>query len=189
MCGNNLTDIELSKKLSYILRHNPSHIDLYVDNEGWANCYELIEKLNNDDVVISMARLKEIVQTNSKQRFVLSNDFSKIRANQGHSINIDLKLMPSTPPDILFHGTSISNIESIKKTGIQKQNRQFVHLSENEANAITVGSRHGKPIVLKINAKDMHKDEYAFVLSVNNIWMTESIPTNYILNLSDSFHK
>ncbi|UZO80658.1 RNA 2'-phosphotransferase [Aquimarina sp. ERC-38] len=171
--------IKGSKLISLILRHQPEKIGLTLDNEGWANVEELIRKLNKKKFNIDPDDLKNIVENNDKKRFTFSDDFTKIRANQGHSINIDLKLEPIIPPEILFHGTAEKNITSIFKKGLLKQNRNYVHLSTDIDTAKKVGMRYGKPIVLKISALKMHQENYKFYLSKNNVWLTDFVPNKF----------
>lgn len=129
---------------------------------------------------IDIEVLKDIVKSSDKQRFKFNDDFSKIRANQGHSINVDLKLKLKLPPEILFHGTATKNIDSIKQNGLLKQNRHHVHLSSDTETAKKVGMRYGKPIILKIEAGSMHADGIKFYLSENGVWLTEKVDTKYI---------
>jgi putative RNA 2'-phosphotransferase len=124
--------------------------------------------------------IKTIVETNDKQRFIISDDGKKIRANQGHSIQIDLELENKIPPDILYHGTASRFIDSIMKDGLKSMRRQYVHLSINEETAIKVGKRHGTPVVLYIDTKKMHEEGYKFYLSENKIWLVEKVPRKYI---------
>jgi putative RNA 2'-phosphotransferase len=129
--------------------------------------------LNND-------LIKIIVETNDKQRFIISDDRKKIRANQGHSITVDLELENKIPPDILYHGTAIRFLDPIMNEGLKPMTRQYVHLSVTEKIALTVGKRHGKPIVLYINAKNMYEEGYKFYLSENKVWLVNKVPVKYI---------
>lgn len=169
-----------SKFLSLILRHQPEKINLTLDQNGWADIEELIEKSTKHKVYFTMEILKEVVETNNKKRFTFNEDLTKIRANQGHSINIDINLDPIEPPAELYHGTSIKNIDSIRATGIDKRSRQHVHLSHEISTAKNVGSRHGKPIILTIDSKQMHSDGCLFYLSKNGVWLTDYIDPKYI---------
>jgi putative RNA 2'-phosphotransferase len=169
-----------SKFLSLVLRHKPEEIGLVLDNEGWASVDELIVKSNQNNLNISFDDLEEIVRLNDKKRFVFSDDFSKIRANQGHSIDIDLKLKPVTPPVILYHGTAEKNIASILEKGILKQDRNYVHLSADIETANKVGMRYGKPVIIKILALEMSKNGSLFYLSDNNVWLTDFVPNRFI---------
>ncbi len=169
---------EISRFLSLVLRHKPEKIDLVLDGNGWASVTELLSKLKP---TITMEILKEIVESNDKKRFAFNEDKSKIRASQGHSIKIDLALESVEPPEVLYHGTAKRFLDSIKKSGLQKQSRTHVHLSGNHDTAINVGKRHGKPIVLKIDTKKMSIDGHKFYISENEVWLTDNVPVEYIL--------
>jgi len=173
-------EVSLSKFLSLLLRHNPGAIGLELDYNGWANVDELISKSTTKGKHLGLDELKYIVKNCEKQRYTFNEDYTKIRANQGHSINIDLELKPQKPPEILFHGTADRNIKSILKNGIQKRNRQHVHLSVDIETATKVGIRHGKEVILKINSGKMHTEGFPFYLSKNNVWLTDFIDPKYI---------
>ncbi|MGJ8664814.1 MAG: RNA 2'-phosphotransferase [Patiriisocius sp.] len=168
---------KISKFLSLILRHKPQEIGLILDNDGWANVEELLQKAN-----IGFENLKEVVDTNDKKRFVFSDDFNKIRASQGHSIDVDLKLNPVIPPKILFHGTAEKNIASIFEKGLVKQQRNHVHLSVDINTAKKVGNRYGQPVILKINALKMTQEGHLFYISENGVWLTDFVPSNFIIS-------
>lgn len=169
-----------SKFLSYVLRHHPELINLNLDENGWANVDELIAKSTNDSQGFTFEELNEIVETNDKKRFIFNEDKTRIRANQGHSIDINLALIPQHPPEFLYHGTAQSNIESILENGIEKRNRQHVHLSQDKETASKVGMRHGKPVILTINTQKMFEDGLEFYLSENNVWLTDFVDIKYI---------
>ncbi len=169
-----------SKFLSLVLRHKPETIDLNMDVNGWAEVEELLLKLEQSDVKLSLESLQAIVANNDKKRFAFSSDLKKIRASQGHSLNIDLNLKKSTPPAILFHGTAEKNIGSIKEKGLLKGERQHVHLSTDIETARKVGSRHGKPVVLKVSSEEMHISEIVFYKSKNGVWLTNRVQPRYI---------
>lgn len=177
---NELQKKKTSKFLSYVLRHHPELIDLNLDENGWANVDELITKSTNDSQGFSFEELDEIVQTNDKKRFIFNEDKTRIRANQGHSIGIDLALKPQQPPEFLYHGTVQSNIESILEKGIEKRNRQHVHLSQDIETATKVGMRHGKPIILSIKTREMYENGIEFYLSDNEVWLTDFVDAKYI---------
>jgi putative RNA 2'-phosphotransferase len=170
----------ISKLLSLVLRHEPEHIGLTLDQEGWANVPELIEKINQQGVQLDFATLQIIVDTNDKKRFAFNDDKSRIRANQGHSIEVDLNLPAQTPPTVLYHGTAEKNIAAIRQHGIQKVERHHVHLSALKETALQVGQRHGKPALLVIQALTMHEKGYAFYLSNNGVWLTDQVPPEFI---------
>ena len=165
--------IKRGKKLSYLLRHDKSYP---FDEHGWREVSDLVA--NNS---FSMEELREIVATNNKQRYEFSEDMTRIRARQGHSIQVDVELAEAIPPDLLYHGTAKSFVESIMKQGIQKGKRLYVHLSTTIESAKKVGVRHGEPAVLAINAKQMHEDGIKFFLSRNDIWLTEFVDVKYII--------
>jgi putative RNA 2'-phosphotransferase len=170
----------ISKLLSLVLRHQPEDIGLTLDEQGWAKVPELIAKVNQKGLHLDFATLQIIVDTNDKKRFAFNEDKSLIRANQGHSIEIDLQLTQQVPPAILFHGTAEKNISLIKQHGLQKMNRHHVHLTANEETAFKVGQRHGKPIILSIQAMTMHEQEYIFYVSGNGVWLTDRVPIDFI---------
>ncbi|MCD0454448.1 RNA 2'-phosphotransferase [Chryseobacterium sp. LC2016-27] len=171
----------ISKFLSYVLRHHPELINLNLDENGWANVEELITRSKRDPHEgISFEELDEIVETNDKKRFIFNEDKTRIRANQGYSIDIDLALIPQKPPEFLYHGTAQSNIDSIFEKGIEKRNRKHVHLSQDIETATKVGMRHGKPIILTINTEKMFNDGIEFYLSENNVWLTDFVDIQYI---------
>jgi putative RNA 2'-phosphotransferase len=173
-------DIKLiSKFLSLILRHKPEEINLQLDENGWVSVKELIEKANAKGIVLDKAMLEVIVETNDKKRFAFNTDKTMIRASQGHSIDVELKLDPVQPPGILYHGTATRFLESIMSGGLQKQSRQHVHLSATVETAKAVGSRHGKPAILAIDAKAMHIESFKFYLSANNVWLTDEVPVKF----------
>ena len=169
-----------SKFLSLILRHNPQLIQLELDKNGWANVEELLKK-SKRKIHLNKNELDIVVATNNKKRFSYNEDETKIRANQGHSIkNLDLELKIVEPPQFLYHGTVAKFMQSIKEKGLQKMNRQHVHLSKDRATAVNVGSRRGKPVILSIRALEMHQKGFIFYLSENGVWLTDKIPTEYI---------
>jgi putative RNA 2'-phosphotransferase len=170
----------ISKFLSLILRHSPQTIQLQLDENGWVNTDELISKCAKHKHVFTFKELEEVVATNDKQRFIFNEDKTKIRANQGHSIAIDLVLQPQTPPDYLYHGTVSKFLNDIKKDGLLKMSRQYVHLSSDKETAIKVGSRRGVPVILIVQSAKMHQEGYSFFLSENGVWLTDHVPSNYI---------
>jgi putative RNA 2'-phosphotransferase len=148
-----------------------------LDEYGWVEVQKLLDGLGND---ITLDDIEYIVANNNKKRFEFSPDHNKIRACQGHSININLNLSPTIPPDILYDGTSIDTVKYIKDGGICRMNRDFVHLSPDVETAINVGKRHGKPTVLSIDSKIMQSDGADFYLSNNGVWLTKFVPKEYI---------
>lgn len=169
---------QISKFLSLILRHKPELIGLELDVNGWASVPDLLQRLSTP---LTFEELKEIVDTNDKQRFAFNEDQTMIRASQGHSISrLDLDLSPQQPPENLYHGTVAQYIQAIQEEGLQKMSRQYVHLSHEWETAIKVGSRRGKAIVLHIRAGEMHREGYAFYLSENGVWLTDTVPPGFI---------
>ncbi len=171
--------IKTSKFLSLVLRHRPEVIGLELDDAGWARTPDLIRLAREHGRELSEGLIREVVGTNDKRRFSLSDDGSRIRANQGHSLRIDLGLKPLAPPDILFHGTARRLLPSIERQGLLKGQRHHVHLSTEKATAHKVGSRHGQPVVLRVEAGRMHADGHAFFVSENGVWLTDRVPVGY----------
>lgn len=165
-----------SKFLSLVLRHKPEEIGLVLDSDGWANVEDLIQKMS-----IGFDDLKNVVDTNDKKRFAFSDDFAKIRASQGHSIQVDLKLKSTTPPKLLFHGTTEKNITSILEKGLLKQDRNYVHLSADVDTAKKVGMRYGKPVAIQIEALKMYNEGHSFYLSKNDVWLTDFVPKKFLI--------
>jgi len=174
-----ISNIKISKFLSYVLRHNPDSINLTLDENGWAAVDELLECAARNGRKFSRSSLEEVVETNDKKRFILSEDGLLIRANQGHSIQIDLKLEPLKPPEKLYHGTATRFLESILQNGLQPQNRHHVHLSTDRETAMKVGQRHGKPVILAVDALQMDQDGHEFYCSANGVWLTDAVLPRY----------
>lgn len=169
---------DISKYLSYLLRHEPQAIGLALDAQGWASVEQLVSKTTQYE--LTQALIETVVETNDKQRFVFNSDRTKIRANQGHSISIDLALEPIDPPNTLFHGTAERFIDAIKTEGLKKMQRHHVHLSESEWVAKSVGSRYGKPVLLTVDTKQMAADGYRFYKTANSVWLVDVVPPGYI---------
>lgn len=170
----------ISKFLSLVLRHEPSAAGLTLDVEGWVEVDELIAGASRRGFRFTRAELDEVVETNDKQRFALSLDGKQIRANQGHSVTVDLGLTPETPPSKLYHGTVERFVSSIMADGLEKRTRQHVHLSVDLDTATRVGSRRGRPIILEIAAAEMHQAGFSFFRSQNGVWLTDKVPPQYI---------
>ena len=171
---------KISKFLSLVLRHKPEVIGINLDENGWVKVDELISKMNDYGKKIDKKTLAMVVANNDKKRFSFNSNKTKIRASQGHSINIDLAYQASKPPEILYHGTGQKSVSSIMATGINKRNRQHVHLSSDTITATKVGQRHGKVTILEIAAQEMFADGYEFYLSDNKVWLSDFVPTKYI---------
>ena len=172
--------IKTSKFLSLVLRHKPEVIGIDLDNQGWVEVDELIEKINAHGHSINFELLKEVVRTNNKKRFAFNDNQTKIRASQGHSVEIELGYSPSTPPVVLYHGTATRFLDSIMKSGLNKGNRHHVHLTDSLDTASNVGQRHGKLVMLEIDAKSMFEKGYHFYVSENGVWLTENVPTEFL---------
>lgn len=170
----------ISKLLSLVLRHEPQHIGLTLDENGWANVETLIQKVNNKGVALDFETLQTVVDTNDKKRFAFNDNKTLIRASQGHSIEVELNLKEKKPPEFLYHGTVEKFLEAIKKQGLKKMSRQHVHLSKDRETAIKVGSRRGLPVILIIQANEMNKEGYIFYLSDNDVWLIDEVPVKYI---------
>ena len=173
---------KLSIFLSLLLRHKPETIGLHIEKYGaWADINELIEKINrNSQYKIDREVLEEIVREDEKQRYKISDDGKKIRASQGHSIDVIIDMEMKEPPELLFHGTADTNVRSILEKGIMHGKRLYVHLSKDTQTALKVGARHGKPVIFNVRAGDMYKDGHVFYLSENGIWLTKFVPKEYI---------
>ncbi len=169
-----------SKFLSYVLRHKPETIGLSLDTEGWAVIDQLIRLANGHGTKLTRELLLEVVATSDKKRFALSPDGSRIRANQGHSIQTNLNLQPRIPPQTLFHGTATRFEESIRARGLVAGTRQYVHLSIDKTTALQVGKRYGKPLLLEVEVLAMTRNGHEFFKSENGIWLTRTVPTAYL---------
>lgn len=169
----------LSKYISLILRHHPEVADVTLDSHGWAKVTDLIAGISRTRD-ISMARLEEIVATDKKGRYSFSEDKEYIRANQGHSINVDVELEELEPPEILYHGTCEKFMKSIEAEGLNSGTRLYVHLSLDYDTAVKVGRRHGKPVVYVVKSGEMFREGYKFFRSVNGVWLTKEVPVKYL---------
>lgn len=172
-----LTDV--SRFMSLILRHKPETIGISIDEHGWANVDELIEGIAKTRE-FNMDILEEVVKTDNKQRYSFNEDKTLIRANQGHSIPVDVELDEVEPPAELWHGTGEKYVESIDKMGLIPKSRLYVHLSKDSDTATNVGRRHGKPVLYTVKTGDMFKDGYKFFLSKNGVWLTKEVPVKYL---------
>ena len=170
----------VSKYLSLILRHKPDVIGITLDEHGWANINDLILGLEQNNPGFNMEVLEEIVKTDSKQRYSFNEDKTLIRANQGHSIPVDVELEEKEPPEFLYHGTGEKYVSSINQHGLIPKSRLYVHLSKDIETAKNVGKRHGKEVVYLVNSKQMYEDGYKFYLSVNGVWLTKQVPVKYL---------
>jgi putative RNA 2'-phosphotransferase len=158
-------------------------IGIVLDKNGWTSTSILIEKLNQKGFQIDLDTLKHVVESNSKKRFAFKDAFDQIRANQGHSVEVDLGYQAQRPPHKLYHGTAEQFVKSILKTGLEKRRRHHVHLSADTETALNVGKRHGKPFIFEIQAAEMYQDKFAFFLSENGVWLTDHVPAKYLKQL------
>lgn len=172
--------IRISRFLSYVLRHDPGSVGLSLDREGWADIPELIRAARANGMRLEMGDVWHTVRSCPKQRFSLSADRLRIRANYGHSVEIDLGLQPAIPPSVLYHGTASRSLRSIREKGLQPRGRQYVHLSPDWETAKAVGSRHGRPVVLRVEAGRMHQDGLRFHYSPGGTWLTDRVPVDYL---------
>jgi len=175
---------EASKFLSYILRHEPRTIGLQLDSEGWANIELLIAGAAKDGRILDNDLIQAVVSSSDKKRFSISDDGLRIRAVQGHSTtSVNLQHIEKEPPDFLYHGTATGFLESIRLRGLVAGSRHHVHLSQDITTAMAVGQRHGKPVVLKIEALRMHQKEFKFFQADNGVWLTNHVPRNFISDI------
>lgn len=174
---------DLSIFISLVLRHKPEAANVKIDEHGWVEVAELIKGTKRKGYKIDMAILEQIVKIDRKKRYSFNEDKSKIRANQGHSIKVDVELKEQEPPEILYHGTATRFSGGIFSKGLIGKSRLYVHLSDNAKIAKSVGSRHGEPVVLIIDSAKMHKEGYKFYLSENGVWLCKTVPAEYISKL------
>jgi putative RNA 2'-phosphotransferase len=172
--------VKVSKYLARHLRHRPEALGLTLEPGGWVAVDALLAAMMHHGLVISRAELEDIVARNNKQRFAFDETGERIRASQGHSVPVDLHLAPKAPPDTLYHGTGRAAASAVLREGLRKMRRHHVHLSADVATAIQVGSRHGLPVVLLVDAAAMASDGYLFYQSENGVWLTERIPPRYL---------
>ena len=173
--------IRTSKFLSLILRHKPEAVALQLDSAGWVPVEELLRAVNAQGMRLTRDQLEQVVATNSKKRFAFSEDGARIRASQGHSVEVDLQYAPQVPPELLYHGTATRFLDSIRQQGLRRMERHHVHLSAETAVTVQVGARHGKPVLLTIRAGEMHRAGHVFFLSTNGVWLVEQVPPGFIL--------
>ncbi|MFE2460035.1 RNA 2'-phosphotransferase [Streptomyces sp. NPDC059402] len=170
--------VKVSKYLSKHLRHQPERIGLTLDEGGWVEIDTLIAAAAAHGFRVTRDELDHVVATNDKRRFAV--DGTRIRASQGHSIDVDLGLPSATPPPYLFHGTVARHLEAIRTEGLRPMNRHDVHLSPDRATATRVGARRGRPVVLSVDAAAMHRDGHVFHVSANGVWLTKAVPSRYL---------
>ena len=176
----------LSKFLSLVLRHQPETVGLELDSAGWVDIDALLEALAKNGKELSLEQLRLIVDVNDKQRFAISDDGMQIRANQGHSVEVDLGYEPCEPPEVLYHGTPDRFVESIRVQGLKKMARHHVHMHADSKLATEVGGRRGKPALLTIEAAAMEAAGHEFFLAENNVWLVEHVPPEFIVFPEDA---
>jgi len=169
-----------SKFLSLVLRHEPERVGLKLGEAGWAGVTELLSAVNRHGVALTLEQLKHVVATSDKKRFTFNDDGSQIRANQGHSVEVDLQYPPQPPPEILYHGTATRFLDAIRQDGLKRMERHHVHLSAETKVTVQVGSRHGKPVLLIIRAGEMHRAGHLFRCSTNGVWLVDQVPNQFI---------
>ena len=169
-----------SKQLSYVLRHRPDSIGIALDEAGWVAVPELLAGLRRRGAHWTRERVEHLVRTSDKQRFALDRGGDRIRANQGHSVPVELGLTPSVPPDVLFHGTPVPNVAPIRREGLRRGSRHHVHLSPDAATADRVGSRRGPAAVLRVAAGRMAADGLVLYVTDNGVWLTDAVPPEYL---------
>jgi putative RNA 2'-phosphotransferase len=172
--------IKTSKFLSLILRHEPERVGLKLGDAGWVGVEELLKAVNGHGVALTLEQLKHIVATSDKKRFAFSEDGRRIRASQGHSVEVDLQYAPETPPELLYHGTATRFLEGIRRDGLLRMERHDVHLSAETKMTMQVGGRHGKPVLLIIRAGEMHRAGHEFRRSANGVWLVNQVPPEFI---------
>jgi len=176
-----MNDLKLSKFLSLVLRHEPERLGITLDSAGWVEVEKLLAACREQQVPLTRERLEHIVATSEKKRFVFDETQARVRASQGHSVTVELGYEPQIPPETLYHGTVEKFLPSIRAQGLLKGERHHVHLSADEATARKVGERRGQPILLMVQSGAMYRAGHAFYRSANGVWLTDQVPTEYIL--------
>ena len=176
------SDVRLGRFLSLVLRHDPHAAGITLDGHGWADVDALLAGVNRTGRKINMDTLERIVRENNKQRYAFNEDHTKIRANQGHSVQVDVELKAAQPPKYLYHGTASRFLPAIQAEGIRKMSRQHVHLSGDFETAMAVGKRHGIPVVITIDAGAMARDGVAFYRSENGVWLCGHVEPKYFVS-------
>ena len=172
---------KISKYIALLLRHHPEEADLFMDEHGWVDTQALIAGIQKTYPDFDMDYLEKIVREDEKQRYAFNEDRTKIRASQGHSVQVDVELKETEPPQYLFHGTGEKYVNSILEKGLIPGSRLYVHLSKDPDTAYKVGQRHGRPVIFTVRAGDMYKNGYRFYLSANGVWLTDTVPVEYLI--------
>lgn len=171
---------KISRFLSLILRHAPETVGLTLEENGWVKVDDLIRACRRNGKEITLAELREVVAANDKKRFSFDAGGEKIRANQGHSVAVEIEFEKKTPPAILYHGTAEKNVSLIRSKGLQKMRRHHVHLSPDAETARRVGTRHGKPVIFEVDAAKMLENGCSFFVSANGVWLVENVPPQFL---------
>lgn len=171
---------DTSKYIALILRHKPETIGIKLDEHGWADVSELIAGVSKTHP-LDMELLEKIVSEDEKQRYSFNEEKTLIRANQGHSVPVDVELAETEPPEVLYHGTGEKYVSSIDAQGLIAKSRLYVHLSKDVETALHVGQRHGKPVIYEVKSGEMNRDGFKFYLSVNGVWLTKVVPIKYLV--------
>lgn len=171
---------QISKFLSLVLRHKPETIGLTLEDGGWISVESLLEACNAHGKKFTLAELRETVETNDKKRFTFDETGKRIRANQGHSIETKIEFEEKLPPAVLYHGTAERNLRAILENGLKKMARHHVHLSTDTETARKVGTRYGKPVILKVDAEKMSEKGIKFYVSANGVWLTDAVPPEFL---------
>lgn len=173
---------KIGRYIAFVLRHKPDAAGIVLDAHGWASTDQLVQAIQKHvDSECTLETLEDVVRTDSKGRYAFSRDHSHIRANQGHSVNVDVELEELQPPDFLYHGTATKYVSSIDKQGLIPKSRLYVHLSTTTETAKDVGKRHGAPVIYTIHAKRMFDEGHKFFKSSNGVWLTKNVPTKYLV--------
>jgi putative RNA 2'-phosphotransferase len=178
--------VRVSKYLSKHLRHQPQRLGLSLEPGGWVDIADLLQACARHNFALSRNELDEVVRRSDKQRFSIDPTGTRIRANQGHSVEVDLQLPPATPPSILFHGTGQGSVPFIQQHGLKKMARHHVHLSPDVETAIRVGKRHGTPVVFAVDCEAMVRDGFTFFLADNGVWLVDAVPPQYLRPITSS---
>lgn len=185
MALSKAADKRISKRMSYVLRHRPDVFDLTMDEQGWVLTSDLLKGFEDSNSLLTLEELQEIVEFNPKKRFELNDDGLQIRARQGHSVDVDLGYLPAIPPDVLYHGTPARNQEIIEVGGLLKMKRHHVHLSPDIQTATTLGTRGSKHcVIFEIQASEMSDAGYVFYQTLNEVWLVDAVPPEFLMILS-----
>jgi putative RNA 2'-phosphotransferase len=175
-----MDDLRLSKLLSLVLRHEPQRLGLVLDPAGWVGVEALLAACGREGIPLTREKLAALVAASDKQRFAFDETRTRLRANQGHSVSVELGYEAKAPPEILYHGTVEKFLASIREHGLRKGERHHVHLSADRETATRVGARRGRPVILTVRSGDLHRAGHAFFLSANGVWLVDAVPPAYL---------